>query len=137
MWRSAQKGVQSATFIRFWLGAQGTEQRDDAGGAVSLRIHPGFPLSVAHGTTTMSHRRGPDHYRVKSSWLSLAPRSGVSEDGGTSEAERSDRQGGMVDGGTSTRRDGAAGPAGGMAGAKTSCRGGLKTRRPEGPERAL
>jgi len=32
-----------------------------------------FPLSVAHGTTTMSHRRGPDHYRVTSSWLSLAP----------------------------------------------------------------
>ena len=32
-----------------------------------------FPHSVAHGTTTMSHRRGPDHYRVTSSWLSLAP----------------------------------------------------------------
>jgi uncharacterized protein YndB with AHSA1/START domain len=46
--------------------------READGGTLLTRLQPAFPLSVVHGTTTMSHRRCPDHYRVTSSWLSLA-----------------------------------------------------------------
>src|SRR6185312_11023037 len=61
MWRSTQKSVQSVTLIRFWLGVQGTERRDGAGGAggaAPTRLRPTVPVPGRAGGRKIRCRDG-------------------------------------------------------------------------------
>jgi hypothetical protein len=85
-----QKDVHVATFIHFWFGAQGTECRDNAGGADDA-TPPLYGQSSRHPADVRNHDS------VTSSWsgplqshivvVVLGVRSGVSVANGVSGAE--------------------------------------------------